>query len=165
MQTSYDYQAPEALLGMTTEDFTKYVDTVIPQVIVKTGVLLTADKTAGKVRNAAKLPSSAAEAAKPGALGITLLDATRELLADGSNGWPALRPTPVLRRGRIWVLAETDLARWTHPFVRHTASGGNTNLGGFRADADTATAAQNTNIIVLTDALAGSLVLLEIDLF
>jgi hypothetical protein len=79
-----------------------------------------------------------------------------------------MAPTPgphCGRRGRIWVLAESDLARWTNPFVRFASGAGGTSLGGFRADADTATAAVNTNIIVLTDALAGNLVLLEIDLF
>lgn len=163
MQTQYDYQIPEALLGMMTEDFTKYVDTVIPQAAVKTGVLLTADKTAGKVRNAAKLPTSAAEITKPGAMGITVLDSTRPI--DSGYDWPALRPAPVLRRGRIWVLAETDLARWTHPFVRYASGAGGSNIGGFRADADTSTAAQCPFIIVLTDALAGNLVEVEIDLF
>lgn len=161
MQTTYDFAAPEALLGMMTEDFTKYVDTVIPQVSVKIGKLLTADKTAGKVRNAAKLPAAAGDITKPGAMGIVPLDSTRE----GGSDWPSLRPTPVMRRGRIWVLAESDLARWTHPFVRYASGAGGTELGSFRADADTATAAQLTHAIVLTDAVAGQLVLVEIDLF
>lgn len=161
MQLSYTDQAPEALLGMMSEDFTKYVDTVIPQGAVKTGVLLTCDRTVGKVRNAAKLPTSAAEITKPGAMGITILDVTRELQADGTNNWPALRPTPVLRRGRLWLLAESDIARWTHPFVRYAAGSGGSSLGGFRADADTNTAAQLTHAVALTDALAGNLFLCE----
>lgn len=164
MQTSYDYQAPEAVLGMCSEDFFKHVDTVIPQVAVKTATLLTADKTGGKVRNAAKLPSSAAEAARPGAMGVVMLDSTRE----GGVDWPALHPTPVVRRGRIWVLAESAIARWTHPFVRFAAGTGGTVLGGFRADADVtssaATAAQLTSAIALTDADIGGLFLLEIEL-
>jgi hypothetical protein len=162
MQTSYTQFQPEAVLGMMSEDFTRYVDTVIPQVAVKTGVMLTADKTAGKVRNAAKLPTSAAEITKPGAMGVVILDATREIVAGATLDWPALRPTPVLRRGRIWVLAETDLARWTYPYVRFAGTG---VAGSFRADADTANAAQLTNAIILTDAAAGELALLELDLF
>ena len=161
MQTAYDYGTPEALLGMMTEDFTRYVDSVIPQAAVKIGKMLTADKTAGKVRNAAKLPAAAADITKPGAMGIVILDSTRE----GGADWPALRPTPVLRRGRIWVLAEQDLGRWVHPFIRYASGAGGTELGSFRADGDTSTAAQCTHAITLTDAAAGSLILVEIDLF
>lgn len=164
MQTTYDYQAPEALLGMVSEDFYNYVDTVIPQVAVKTGVLLTADKTAGKVRNAAKLPGTGAEVVKPGALGIVRLDGTREIAIGATLDWPALRPTPVVRRGRIWVLAESDIARWTHPFIRFAAGAGGTVLGGFRGDADSASAAVLTSAIAITDAAAGELVLVEINL-
>ena|ERR1700761_3132423 len=165
MQTTYTQFQPEAVLGMMSEDFTKYVDTVIPSVGAKTGTLLTADKTAGKARNAAKLPANAGECAKPGAMGILILDATREIAPGATLDWVANRPAPVMRRGRIWVLAESDVARWTYPFVRFAANGGNTNIGGFRADADSASAAQLTNAIILTDAVAGALFLLEIDLF
>jgi hypothetical protein len=166
MQLSYDLNAPEAVLGMMTEDFTRYVDTVIPQVGVKTGVLLTADKTSGKVRNAAKLPAAAGDVVKPSAMGIVPLDVMRDIIpaSDGTD-WPALRPCPVLRRGRIWVLAESAVARWTYPYVRYASGAGGSSLGGFRADADTSTAAQLTNAIYLTDADPGALVLLEIDLF
>jgi hypothetical protein len=161
MQTSYDYTQPEAVLGLVTEDFTKYVDTVVPQTAVKIGKLLTADKTAGKVRNAAKLPAAAADITKPGAMGVTFLDSTRE---SGSD-YPANRPIGVIRRGRLWVLAESNVARWTHPFIRYAAGAGGTELGSFRADVDTASAAQLTHAIFLTDASAGQLVLVEIELF
>jgi hypothetical protein len=154
MQTSYDYAQPVAVLGLVTEDFTKYTDTVIPQVEVKVGKLLTADKTAGKVRNAAMLPAAAGDVTKPGAMGITFLDPTREGCCDE---FPARRP--------IGVLAESAVARWTHPFVRFAAGPGGTELGSFRADADTASAAELTHAIFLTDAGAGDLVLVEIDLF
>ena len=84
MQTSYDYTQPEAVLGLVTEDFTKYVDTVVPQTAVKIGKLLTADKTAGKVRNAAKLPAAAGDITKPGALeGEFDETRTREIRAMG----------------------------------------------------------------------------------
>jgi len=160
MQTTYTYNAPEALLGMCSEDFMKYIDTAIPQVVVKTGTLLTADRTAGKVRNAAKIPAAAGDVISPSAMGVVILDSTRE----GGVDWPAMRPTPLLRKGRIWVTAESAVARWTNPFIRFAAGAGGTVLGGFRADADSASAAVNTRAIILTDADAGSLFLLEIDL-
>jgi hypothetical protein len=159
MQTTYSNTFPVALLGQVSEDFYNFVDTVIPTVSVKTGKLLTADKTAGQVRNKAKYPAAAADITRPGALGVVRLDPTRE----GGSDWPALRPTPVVRKGRIWVTAESAVARWTHPFIRY-ATGTGTELGSFLASADTSTAAQCTHAIYLTDALAGELVLLEIDL-
>lgn len=161
MQTSYTNLAPEALLGLMTEDFTRYVDTVIPQVSVKIGKLLTADLTAGKVRNAAKLPAAAADVSKPAAMGIVPYDQTRE----GGSDWPALRPTPVVRRGRIWVKAEGAVTRWTVPFVRFASGAGGTELGSFRGDADSTTAAQCPWALFITDAAAGELVLVEISLF
>lgn len=161
MQTTYSNLAPEGLLGLMTEDFTRFVDTVIPQVSVKIGKMLTADLTAGKVRNAAKLPAAAADINKPAAMGIVPWDQSRE----GGSDWPALRPTPVMRRGRIWVTAEGAIARWTHPFIRHASGAGGTELGSFRGDADTATATQCPWVLALTDATAGALVLVEISLF
>lgn len=161
MQTSYSNLAPEGLLGLMTEDFTRYVDSIVPQVSVKIGKLLTADTTAGKARNAAKLPAAAADVSKPGAMGIVPWDQSRE----GGSDWPALRPTPVLRRGRIWVTAESAVARWTVPFVRYATGPGGTELGSFRADADGTSAAQCPWALFLTDATAGALVLVEISLF
>jgi hypothetical protein len=161
MQTSYSNLAPEALLGLMTEDFTRYVDSVIPQSAVKIGKLLCADTTVGKVRNAAKLPVLAADVSKPAAMGIVPWDQSRE----GGVDWPTLRPTPVLRRGRIWVTAEGAVTRWTVPFVRFASGAGGTELGSFRGDADTATAALCPWALYLTDAAAGALVLVEISLF
>jgi hypothetical protein len=167
MQLSYEQNVPEAVLGLCSEDFYRYTDTVIPQVPVKTGTLLTADKTAGRVRNSAKLPSTALEIARPGAMGIVPLDTTRDLTGIALNAadWPTKRPTPVVRKGRIWVLAESAVARWTYPFVRFAASANGTILGGFRGDADGATAAVLNDAIILTDADVGGLFLLEINLF
>lgn len=160
MQTSYSNLVPEALLGLMTEDFTRYVDSVIPQSAVKVGKMLTADVSAGKVRNAAKLPAAAGDVTRPGAMGIVPWDQSRE----GGVDWPTLRPTPVMRRGRIWVAAEGAITRWTHPFVRIAAGAGGTELGSFRGDADTATATVCPFVIALTDAEAGALVLVEISL-
>jgi hypothetical protein len=162
MQTSYDYEAPAAVLGLVTEDFHgSFRDTVIPQVAVKTGQLLTADKTPGKVRNAAKLPTTAEEITRPGAMGFVPLDLTRDL---GDQDWPLKRPIAVLRRGRIWLLAETAVARWTYPFVRFAGVISNP-AAVIRADADGANAAQLLFAITLTDADPGGLVLVEIDLY
>lgn len=159
MQMSYDWEAPAGVLGLPTEDFTKYIDTAIPQVAVKTGQLLVADKTPGKVRNAAKLPTAAAEITGPGAMGFVILDATR---FNGDKDWPVKRPTPVMRHGRIWLLAETAVARWTYPFIRFAGTGTN---GAIRNDADGANAVECQRVILLTDAEAGGLVLAEVQFY
>lgn len=157
MQLSYDHEAPAAVLGLVTEDFHgSFRDTVIPQVAVKTSQLLTADKTVGKVRNAAKLPAAGADITGPGAMGFVPLDLTRD---KGTGDWPPNRPLAVLRRGRIWLLAETAVTRWTHPFINFSGSAAS---GSIRNDAGGGNAAELTKAIVLTDAEPGGLVLVEV---
>lgn len=74
----------------------------------------------------------------------------------------------VLRRGRVWVLVEQDVVVGDDVFVRHTARLTNTQLGGFRTDADTASsvdyAAVLANARFVSAASAGGLAQLEIDL-
>ena len=160
MQLTYTDEAPAAVLGLVTEDFYgSFRDTVIPQLPVKTGQLLTADKTAGKARNAAKLPTAAAELGKPGAMGFVPLDLTRD---KGTADWPANRPLAVLRRGRIWLLAETELPRWTYPFIRFAGTGVS---GSLRNAAVADEAVEFTYGITLTDAEPGGIVLVEVDLY
>jgi hypothetical protein len=160
MQTSYSELAPTGRHGLLTEGFyDRYIDTVIPQTIVKVGRFLVADTTVGKVRNAAMLPAATGEVTGPRAMGFTFEDFTRE----GNVDYPAFRPIGVVRRGRLWLTSETAQTRWTNPFIRFTANGGN-DVGGIRNDADTARAVQNTKVLVLTDCAAGELCLVEINL-
>ncbi len=159
-QTSYEFLASNARHGMLSEGFqSRFIDTVIPQTAVKVGRFLVADQTAGKVRNAAMLPAATGEVSGPRLMGCTFEDFTRE----GGVDYAAFRPLGVLRRGRIWVISETAQARWTNPFIRFTANGGN-DVGAIRNDADTARAVQNTRVIVITDCAAGELCELEINL-
>lgn len=51
-------------------------------------------------------------------------------------GIDLLEEASVLRRGRIWVAVEEAIAVTDGVFVRHTAFGGNTELGQFRTDAE-----------------------------
>jgi hypothetical protein len=159
MQTSYSLNAPQAVLGMTSEDFQKYVQTVIPSLTVAPGRLLVSDATANKPANYAKYPTTAAEVRK--AIGVTMQDFTRE----GGVDFAANRPIPAVRKGRIWVTAEGAIARWSPVYARFLANGaGKLNLGAFRADYDGAHAALVEGAMALTDALAGELFLLELDL-
>lgn len=162
MQTSYSYLAPDGMLGLPVEDFTNFEDTVIPSVSVKIGKLLVADTTVGKPRNQARYPAAAADVtAKKGLLGIVRWDQSRE----GGVDYPALRPTPVVRRGRIWVTAESAVTRFTPCFIRYAVGAGGTELGSFRADVDTASAAQCDWATFITDATAGALAIVEISIY
>ncbi len=158
MQTSYALKAPQAVLGLVSEDFDKQVQTVIPSATVACALLVCADLTSGKPFNYAKLPASAADIKR--AIGVIMQDFTRE----GGVDFAANRAAPAVREGRIWVKAEGAITRWAPVFVRHTANGGLTQLGGFRADDDSGHAALLEGAISLTDAADGELFMLEVDL-
>ena len=51
-------------------------------------------------------------------------------------GISLLEEASVLRRGRIWVAVEEAIVVTDRVFVRHTAFGGNTEIGQFRTDAE-----------------------------
>lgn len=72
----------------------------------------------------------------------------------------------VLRKGRIWVLAEQIITAISDPvFLRHTTNAGTTAQGRFRKDADTARADQITNARWLTvTSAADQLAILEVNL-
>lgn len=75
---------------------------------------------------------------------------------------------PLLRRGRIWVMAEQAVAPTDPVFVRYTANGtiGGvvTAAGQFRKDADTSRALAVPNARWVTSAAAGGLAVLEVNL-
>lgn len=51
-------------------------------------------------------------------------------------GVSLLEEASILRRGRIWVAVEEAVTTLNPVFYRHTAKGGNTEIGQFRSDAD-----------------------------
>lgn len=72
---------------------------------------------------------------------------------------------PVLRKGRIWVLAETVVDPTQPVYLRHTANAGTTAPGRFGNTADTANADQIANARWLTKTTAiDQLALLEINM-
>jgi hypothetical protein len=75
----------------------------------------------------------------------------------GTNGVDTLERLNVMRRGKMWVLAEGTVVKGAAVYARHTSDGGsNTQLGSLRADADgtaqvstlTPTAANSTSYSV-----------------
>lgn len=69
----------------------------------------------------------------------------------------------LLRRGRIWVLAEEAVDPSQDVYLRHTVNGGDTP-GHFRTDADTANADQIANAKWVDITTAAGLALLEINM-
>lgn len=71
---------------------------------------------------------------------------------------------PLVRQRRMWVLVEDAFTPDSAVFVRVAAGGGGTEIGGFRTDADTATAVAWTGARFVTSGGAGELGVLEINI-
>lgn len=61
----------------------------------------------------------------------------------------------VVRFGIVTVVPEDAVSKGDAPFIRFDSGAGGSALGSFRSDADTATAAENTNMEFLDDGVAG----------
>lgn len=80
-------------------------------------------------------------------------------------GIALLETASVIRRGRIWVAIEEDIAVGDDVYFRHTAGGGGSEIGAFRNDADTVSADQITNAQWIQGGTAAvGVALLEINL-
>ena len=115
------------------------------------------------------LPSAAAHVTAS-LLGVAIADTSLEQVEAVAWGhYAAEQPVPVMRKGRIFVIAEDAVTPASDVFIRHSTPGGSPPLasrGSFRSDADTANASQVPNgaMKFLTTAGAGELVLLEVNL-
>lgn len=95
--------------------------------------------------------------------GIALYDET----VRNGFGYELNRPVKILRRGRVWVVCETDVAivDGAGVFVRFAANGaGKLQLGAFRADADTANAVALPGCVFRFGFTTGTLALVEINI-
>lgn len=70
----------------------------------------------------------------------------------------------LVSRGRVWVTVEEAVAPGDDVYVRHTASGGNTQRGSFRTSSDSSTAALLAGARYLTTASADGLALVDLNL-
>lgn len=96
------------------------------------------------------------------AWGVSILDVARE--QSGAGEFPVGWSVPILRRGYIWLLAETDMTQGLVPFVRFASGAGGTALGKIRKDADTATAVALPGLRCETTIAAAGLVLVSVNL-
>jgi len=117
----------------------------------------------GAQDNECKLPASAGDMAK--VLGVSLLVQTKEqsLLTSIVNN-PAGSDISVLRKGRVWVQVEEAVQAFSPVFVRFAAGAGGSQLGAFRASADTASAGQVDGCAFRSSAVSGGFAVVEFNL-
>lgn len=106
----------------------------------------------------ALLPTGAADL-----LGVAQHSHANEVGGDDQNLVDEGKMFNVLHEGRIYVEVEEAVTPASPVFVRIAAGAGGSQLGAFRASADTATALQASGARFLTSAGAGEFAVLEID--
>jgi hypothetical protein len=79
-----------------------------------------------------------------------------------SAGYANLKGLPVLRRGFIWVYTEGAVTEEGLVYARHTANGGNVDLGRCRADVDSSNAAQIPNAKFVSSTTAAGFAIVEV---
>lgn len=91
----------------------------------------------------AKLPAASGDIAIALLAGIAVLSQTLEsqLPAGSAAIWPKNYEIPVMRKGRVLVKPEVSVNVGDPVFIRYASGAGGTQVGAFRKDADTATAA------------------------
>ena len=146
-QLVYDNFPEQAREGFIADN-TQVRDIVsrLAEVVVPFGKFVVA--STGQSEDLAKLPTVTGDITTPGlATGIAIADPSVETAkADTFGNYKVNTTIPVMRKGRIWVIAEdevTDLD--ADVFVRFADAGGSppdASLGSFRTDADTADAVQ-----------------------
>lgn len=135
--------------GMTSGEC--QIDARVADAALPAGVLV----SKGTGDNTCKVPAAAADVTQ-GRLGISTYLAMREPAASGVVEYAAADLVNFVKDGEVYVIVESSgCTAGLQPFARITASGGNTQLGAFRADADTATATAVPNA-TFKDTLAGA---------
>ncbi len=96
----------------------------------------------------AELPDATGDVTTAGlVIGVAIADTSLETVDDlGFGAYLENKAVPVMRSGRIWVIAEDEVTDLDKPvFVRFADPGGSppdASLGSFRTDADTADAVE-----------------------
>jgi len=170
-QTSYTIDIPAVSYPGQIADASKVLDVLSVLNVaaaIPFGVFVSKDlsNSGGFDKLAGKVPATGTDITTLGSLlGVALCEQT--LAQDSSVAvptWPIKSAMPVMRKGRVWVLSETDVTDGAQIYVRHTASGGNTQLGKVRKDADSATAALAPGCVFRGTYASAGYVCVEIDL-
>ena len=158
-QTAVSQVPAVAREGMRADSGFGDVLSRIAEVDIPAGRVVTLGTDIGE----AKLPVATGNITDGSQLGISLFDASREPHTTTAE-YDATDMIPVLRKGRVWMVAEDAVAEGNSVFVRFTA-GGAEELGRVRSDADTADAVALPGAIFRsTTTGADELVLVEVNL-
>jgi hypothetical protein len=135
-QTSITTDPVRGVPGMHSRPFE--TDDIESHVISQVGGILYGVYVTRQGDNKIKLPTSQAEIEDSG-IGIMLRDPSAETPATAGTA-PNSEVVAVIRHGYAWVFTETVCTQEGKVYARITASGGNTQLGAFRNDADSGNA-------------------------
>lgn len=157
MQLSYTIDAAKARRGMLADaGLDKLVISRLVELAagIPAGVMVTRDGATDE-ETQCLLPTAAADLTDDHLLGITLYDASKEPGTNaGNNEFDDEESVALLRRGRAWVIAEDDVAveAGAQCYVRYGTGTGGSQLGAFRMNGDTSTAAAISNCRFVTAA-------------
>ncbi len=125
------------------------------------GVFVVKDENEGD--QGVRLPRASGDITGTIGEGVIRADLTQESPRDATSGaHPVASMIDVIRRGRVWVVAEEAVEVGDDVFVRYASGSGGTQLGAFRSSADTSTAAALKGATWRTAAGAGELAIVEI---
>jgi len=160
-QLVYNYEPPIGVHGQLIENYLHAAVSALACVeVIPVGVVVCYDTTAGRPPKAVRNVAATGDVTTlTGVMGITQWDP--------SYPEPPYRlgaTLPVLRKGRIAIIAETALASHTTPFVRFALVGAGTMFGALRADADAGNAVAAPYLTVVQGAAIGGVAIVEIDL-
>lgn len=160
-QTSYAVNMSAAFAGMLYDiDPTKDVMSYLANAAIPFGVCV---KRVSGQDGQCDLPGSAGD----DLVGVAIASMTKEVPLGGGTqtvGYAQFDSVPVLRHGRIYVAVEESVTPASSVFVRYASGAGGSQLGAFRASADTSTAVAWTKARFLSSASAGGIVVLEINI-
>lgn len=118
---------------------------------------------------AVRYPAAAGDVTGFRFVGVTLNDLAKVAYA-GQGGvrnrqfYHTNTMLPILQDGVVWVRVEEAVAKGDQAFCRYASGAGGTQLGAFRKSADTSTAAALPKCVYETDAVAGGLAKLRVQL-
>lgn len=115
--------------------------------------------TKGSAENLAVLPDATGEVTALVGLGVTV----RTLSTKTGVGYADEAAMSIIKKGRVWVEVEDAVTAESAAFVRFSAGVGE-QLGAFRSDADTADAVALPYAKFVTDADAGGMAILELNM-
>lgn len=112
---------------------------------------------------AIKSPGASTDVTTELFIGVTVLSQAHENIVSGGGSYKQNDAVSVIKKGRVWVQVEEAVTPTSPVFVRYASGAGGTQLGAFRASADTASAAQLSKARYLTSASAQGFALVDLN--